>query len=51
MAANGNLPYDSGNLNWVYITRERGGMGREGGRTLKWKGTWVNLWPIQVDVW
>ena len=34
-----------------FQTTERGGMGREVGGMFKWKGTWVNLWLIDVDVW
>ena len=49
--ADGNLLCDSGNSNQGSVTTWRGGMGREVGGRFKWEGTWVNLWPIHVDVW
>ena len=38
MTANGNLPYDSGNLNWGSITTERGENGEGGGKDIQVEG-------------
>ena len=44
--ANGNLLYDSGNLDRGSVTIQRGGMGRKMGRRFRREGTWVCLYLI-----
>ena len=49
--ASGSLLYDSGHSNQGSVTTYREGMGREVGRRLKRKRTYVHLWLIHVDIW
>jgi len=43
--------YDSGNSNRDSATTQRGGMGKEMGRSFKREETCVYLWLIHADVW
>ena len=49
--ANGDLSHDSGNSNRGSGTVEKGGMGREMGRSFRREGTFLYLWLILVGVW
>ena len=48
--ANGNLLYVSGNSNRGSVPMQRGGRGREMGRSCKSRGIYVYLWLIHVEV-